>query len=140
MGSGIRDRLGVDSGWPAPGKDEILASISLPPPKPNSRSTYHKILDREAWTHAVASAAIVLEMDGEISKSVRIVLGGVAPIRWRLEKVEAMFWRASGSRWNWLLALAKPLSKVRTLWPKNAYKVPLTKALVRPMVWLVQRA
>ena len=75
-------------------------------------------------------------MDGEISKSVRIVLGGVAPIRWRLEKVEAMFWRASGSRWNWLLALAKPLSKVRTLWPKNAYKVPLTKALVRPMVWL----
>jgi hypothetical protein len=29
------------------GKDEILASISLPPPKPNSRSTYHKILDRE---------------------------------------------------------------------------------------------
>lgn len=27
-------------------KDEILASISLPPPKPNSRSTYHKILDR----------------------------------------------------------------------------------------------
>ena len=29
------------------GKDEILASISLPPPKPNSRSTYYKTLDRE---------------------------------------------------------------------------------------------
>jgi hypothetical protein len=29
------------------GKDEILASISLPPPRPNSRSTYHKILDHE---------------------------------------------------------------------------------------------
>ena len=30
-----------------------------------SRSNYQQILDREAWTHAVASAAIVLEMDGE---------------------------------------------------------------------------
>jgi CO/xanthine dehydrogenase FAD-binding subunit len=71
------------------GKDEILASISLPPPKPNSRSTYHKILDREAWTHAVATA-IVLEMDGETSKGARIVLGGVAPTLRRLEKVGAM--------------------------------------------------
>jgi xanthine dehydrogenase YagS FAD-binding subunit len=38
----------------------------------------------------VASAAIVLEMDGETSKSARIVLGGVGPIPWRLERVQAM--------------------------------------------------
>jgi xanthine dehydrogenase YagS FAD-binding subunit len=30
------------------GKNEILASILLPPQKPNSRSIYQKILDREA--------------------------------------------------------------------------------------------
>jgi CO/xanthine dehydrogenase FAD-binding subunit len=29
-------------------------------------------------------------MDGETSKSARIVSGGVAPTPWRLEKVEAM--------------------------------------------------
>lgn len=46
------------------------------------------------------------------------VLGGVAPIRlgWREWR---RCWPASGSRRNWLPALAKPLSKVRTLWPKT---------------------
>jgi CO/xanthine dehydrogenase FAD-binding subunit len=48
------------------------------------------VLDREAWTHAVVSAAIVLEMDQQIWRSARIVLGGAAPIRWRLPNVEAM--------------------------------------------------
>ena len=37
--------------------------MQLPAPRPGTRSTYHKVLDREAWTHAVVSAAIVLEMD-----------------------------------------------------------------------------
>jgi CO/xanthine dehydrogenase FAD-binding subunit len=88
----------------------------LPPPKPNSRSTYHKILDREAWTHAVAGAAIVLEMDGETSKNARIVLGGVEPIPCRLERVETMLASPADHAGT---ALAKPQSKVRTLWPKT---------------------
>ena len=41
-------------------EDEVLAAIALPAPRPGARSTYHKVLDREAWTHAVVSAAIVL--------------------------------------------------------------------------------
>src|SRR5437016_13491349 len=58
-------------------------------------STYHKVLDREAWTHAVVSAAVVLEMDRGICRSARIVLGGVAPIPWRLPEVEALLDRKS---------------------------------------------
>src|SRR5580700_8274665 len=65
--------------------DEVLASVQIPAPRPGTRSTYHKILDREAWTHAVVSAAIVLEMDKDTCRSARIVLGGVAPIPWRVE-------------------------------------------------------
>ena len=49
---------------------------------------YHKVLDREAWTHAVVSAAVVLEMDGDVCRGARVVLGGVAPIPWRLPEVE----------------------------------------------------
>src|SRR5277367_5071847 len=57
------------------GKDEILSAIQLPAPRPGTRSTYHKVLDREAWTHAVVSAAIVLEMDQQqICRSAHIVL------------------------------------------------------------------
>ena len=45
-------------------------------------------MDREAWTHAVVSAAVVLEMDSDVVRSARVVLGGVAPIPWRLPEVE----------------------------------------------------
>jgi xanthine dehydrogenase YagS FAD-binding subunit len=84
------------------GKDEILAAIQLPAARPGVRGTYHKVLDREAWTHAVVSAAIVLEMDQQICRSARVVLGGVAPIPWRLPKVEAMLaGQPSRARIHW---------------------------------------
>jgi xanthine dehydrogenase YagS FAD-binding subunit len=110
--------------------DEALAEIQVPVTRMGTRSTYHKIMDREAWTHAVVSAAIVLEMDKQVCRSARVVLGGVAPIPWRLPKVEQML---TGQRINEALAAkaaetalegAKPLAK-------NAYKVPLTKGVVR---------
>src|SRR5213596_2511315 len=67
--------------------DDALAEVQEPGLRAGTRSTYHKIIDREAWTHAVVSAAIVLEMDKQVCRSARIVLGGVAPIPWRLAKV-----------------------------------------------------
>ena len=110
--------------------DEVLVEVQVPALRAGVRSTYHKIMDREAWTHAVVSAAIVLEIDNQVCRSARIVLGGVAPIPWRLPKVEQML---VGERITEALALkaaeaalegAKPLAK-------NAYKVPLTKGVVR---------
>ena len=110
--------------------DEALAEIQVPATRMGTRSTYHKIMDREAWTHAVVSAAIVLEMDKQVCRSARVVLGGVAPIPWRLPKVEQML---AGQRINEALAAkaaeaglegAKPLAR-------NAYKVPLTKGVIR---------
>jgi xanthine dehydrogenase YagS FAD-binding subunit len=115
---------------------EVLASVQVPPPKNNLRSGYHKVLDREAWTHAVVSAAVALEMDGPVCRRARIVLGGVAPIPWGLPKVDAML---AGQRITPELAAragelalegANPLAK-------NAYKVPLTKAVVRRTILAV---
>jgi xanthine dehydrogenase YagS FAD-binding subunit len=110
--------------------DEVLAGIQLPPAHPGRRSTYNKVLDREAWTHAVISAAVALDMDNEICRRARVVLGGVAPIPWRLPKVESLL---IGQRITPELAAkagdeaivgAQKLSK-------NGYKLPMTKALVR---------
>src|SRR5207247_10355753 len=69
---------------------EVLAEIMLPRRGTGARSTYHKVLDREAWTHAVVSAAVVLDMDKDVCRSARMVLGGVAPIPWRLPEVEKL--------------------------------------------------
>ena len=108
---------------------EVLASITLPAAVKERRSTYHKVMDREAWTHAVVSAAIVLDMDRDLCRGARVVLGGVAPIPWRLPEVEKAL---AGQRITKELAAkagelavagARPLAK-------NGYKVPLTRAMV----------
>ena len=110
--------------------DEVLTAITLPAARPNLRSAYHKVLDREAWTHAVVSAAVVLDMDKQTCRSARIVLGGVAPIPWRLQKVEAML---AGQRITPELAAQAGEAAVEGARPlaKNKYKVPLTKAVVK---------
>jgi xanthine dehydrogenase YagS FAD-binding subunit len=112
------------------GKQELLASVHLPRAAKGTRSTYHKVLDREAWTHAVVSVAAVLEMDREVCKRARIVMGGVAPIPWRLEKVEAL---VTGQRITPELAAKAGEAAVEGANPlaKNGYKVPLTRAVVR---------
>ena len=109
--------------------NEVLADISVPAAR-GLRSTYAKVLDREAWTHAVVSVAVALEMDGERVRRAGIVLGGVAPTPWRLPAVEELL---TGQRLTETLTTeggqlavegAQPLSK-------NGYKVTLTENLVR---------
>ena len=109
--------------------DEVLSAIEVPATRPGTRSTYHKIMDREAWTHAVVSAAVVLEMDNGVCRSARIVLGGVAPIPWRVEGAERVL---AGQRITPELAAKAGEAAVAGAAPlaKNAYKVPLTRATI----------
>jgi len=115
---------------------EILESIEIPLPRaatlqgPQRRSTYHKIMDREAWTHAIVSAAIVLDVDNGVCRSARVVLGGVAPVPWRLPEVEKLL---TGKRLTPELAAQAGDASVagaRAL-AKNAYKIPMTRAMVQ---------
>jgi xanthine dehydrogenase YagS FAD-binding subunit len=120
--------------------DELLASIELPEARPGTRSTYHKVMDREAWTHAIVSAAIVLEMDHELCRSARIVLGGVAPIPWRVPEAERLL---AGQRVTPELAAKVAEVAVAGANPlaKNKYKVPLTREIVqRNVLGLATRA
>jgi xanthine dehydrogenase YagS FAD-binding subunit len=121
-------------------EDELLASIHLPAPRPGRHSTYHKAMDREAWTHAVVSAAIVLDMDNDVCRSARIVLGGVAPIPWRVPDAEKLL---VGQRITPDLAAKAAETTIAGANPlaKNGYKVPLTKAIVQRTTFaLAQRA
>jgi xanthine dehydrogenase YagS FAD-binding subunit len=109
---------------------EILAEVVLPRRGAASiRSTYHKILDREAWTHAVVSAAVVMDMDQGICRRARVVLGGVAPIPWRLPEVERML---TGQRVTPELAARAGDAAVNGARPlaRNGYKVPMVRAMV----------
>jgi len=119
--------------------DEVLISIGLPPTGSGIRSGYHKVMDRETWTHAVASAAVVLDMDGDTCQSARIVLGGVAPIPWRVPAAEQLL---VGERVTAELADAVGVAAIAGAQPlaKNAYKVPLTRRLVERTVLAVAEA
>ena len=109
--------------------NEILADVTVPAAS-GLRSTYGKVLDREAWTHAVVSVALALQMDGDRVRRAGVVLGGVAPIPWRVAPVEELL---AGQQVTEALAAeagrlavdgARPLSK-------NRYKIPLVENLVR---------
>lgn len=113
--------------------NEVLASVSLPTRRQGTRSAYHKVMDREAWTHAVVSAAVVLEMQSDVCQEARIVCGGVAPIPWRVPEAEKLL---AGQRITPELAAKAAEAALAGARPlgKNAYKVPLTKSVIERTV------
>ncbi|ETX04854.1 MAG: hypothetical protein ETSY2_26375 [Candidatus Entotheonella gemina] len=108
---------------------ELLIGVRIPAPGAGVVSTYLKVTDREAWTHAEVSAAVVLNLDGGIIRTASVVLGGVAPIPWRLTDVETFLRGQSlsaavaGQAGELATANAQPLAK-------NGHKLPMTSAVV----------
>jgi xanthine dehydrogenase YagS FAD-binding subunit len=114
-------------------ENEVLASVVVPRATAGMRSRYVKVMDREAWTHALVSAAAVVHLDGDLCRQARIVLGGVAPIPWRLIEVEQLL---TGQRLTSALAAAAGRAAVSGARPlaKNGYKVAIAEAVVRRIV------
>ncbi|HET8783362.1 MAG TPA: xanthine dehydrogenase family protein subunit M [Pyrinomonadaceae bacterium] len=114
--------------------DEIITEIYVPASPLASTSTYLKFKERESLDFALASVAAAVQLaPNKTVRAARIVLGGVAPIPWRVSDAEKYL---VGKQLNAdvlaeagkiALAEAKPLEK-------NAYKVPLTQTLVRRAV------
>jgi xanthine dehydrogenase YagS FAD-binding subunit len=109
--------------------DEVLVSVDVPPPSPYLRSTYRKVMDRETWTHALASVAMVLDIQAGVCRDGHIVLGGVAPVPWSVPEAARLL---VGQRVGPDLAARVAAAAVADARPlaKNAYKVPLTRGLV----------
>ena len=109
---------------------EIVTELELPP-RTGARSIYSKVTDREAWTHAVVSAAVVLTLDDDgVCRSAGVALGGVAPIPWRVEPVERLL---VGARISPELAAAAGTVSVEgaRVLARNRYKVPLVSETLR---------
>jgi xanthine dehydrogenase YagS FAD-binding subunit len=108
---------------------ELLTGVRIPTPAAGVVSTYLKITDREAWTHAEVSVAVVLHVDGDRIRTASVVLGGVAPIPWRLTEVEnflsgtSLSAAVAGQAGALAIANARPLAK-------NGHKLPMTSAAV----------
>ena len=68
--------------------DELILRIRVPTTPLGKASTYLKVRDRESYAFAVTSAAVALEMDGNLVRAARIAVGGVATRPWRAHTAE----------------------------------------------------
>lgn len=116
---------------------ELITAIELGVPAP--KSAYLKVRERESYEYATVSAAVALDIDGEVIRRARVALGSVAMRPWRLDEAER---RLAGQRLDSLavadavragFADARPLSG-------NAYKVTLARNAVLRAVELAAEA
>ncbi|MBI3967590.1 MAG: FAD binding domain-containing protein [Chloroflexi bacterium] len=110
--------------------DELVLSIGLPRPPDGTRSTYLKAMDRKVWAFALVGVAAVARVAGGRIEDARLVLGGVAPIPWRVQAAERELVGAKPSTDLFGRAAEVALKDAQPL-RHNAYKLSLTKALIR---------
>ena len=113
---------------------ELILSIDLT--ATSSRGTFYKAMDRKTWAFALISvAASVTVTEGNISEA-RVVLGGVAPVPWRVEEAEQALIGSTVNSASIDRAVEAALSNAQPL-EHNGYKVPLAKSLMRQALRLV---
>jgi xanthine dehydrogenase YagS FAD-binding subunit len=111
--------------------DEIITEVTVPASKFAANSTYLKFKERDSMDFAMSAvaAAVALGPNKTVADA-RIVLGGVAPIPWRVPKAESALTGKTLSQ-ELLAEVAKVALQGAEPLAKNAYKIPLTQTLVR---------
>jgi len=67
---------------------EVITAFHIPPGAWTRRSLYLKVRNRASYEFAMASAAVALDLDGDVVRSARIGLGGMAYRPWRSTEAE----------------------------------------------------
>ncbi len=113
---------------------ELITFIDIPVTPWTRRSRYIKIRDRQSYQFALASAAVALDLDGDVVREARIALGGVATIPWRAREAEAVL---QGKPLTESLAAEAASAAFAAAHPRahNAFKLQLgQQALVRALL------
>ena len=108
-------------------KGQFLKSIWVPAPKPGQRAAYVKLKERATWDFALVSAAVAgVVGDGAFSE-IAVVMGGVAPVPWRLRKAEDALRGKAVSKAAIRQAADEALKDAVPL-RENGYKIDLVRA------------
>ena len=120
----------LDALGPVGGDVTILTELQVPDAPAGSRAVYMKEMVRETFDFALSSVAAMLTMKNGLVQDARIVLGGVAPVPYRALKAEEAL---RGKRLDEATAAAAGVAATDGARPmtRNAYKVPLTQAVVK---------
>jgi xanthine dehydrogenase YagS FAD-binding subunit len=109
---------------------EFLVEVLIPEPHRDTYGVYLKERPRQTWDFALASVAILTQINNRVCRDARIILGGVAPYPYRASEAEELL-RGNGIEGEAAVRASEAaVSGARPL-RMNRYKVPLTRALVR---------
>jgi xanthine dehydrogenase YagS FAD-binding subunit len=103
---------------------ELITSVEIPPLPFASNSTYIKVRDRSSYEFALTSAAVALEVNGDIISAARIALGGVGTKPWRSKDAEQSLTGKKASAETYKAAADIAL-KDATKYKYNAFKTEL---------------
>jgi len=73
------------------GKQEIVESINVPPPQPNTGTSYLTLSARGQVDCTAVGVAVKLTMDGNICKDAKVAVGACAPTPLRILEAEECF-------------------------------------------------
>ncbi len=108
---------------------ELITAVTLPPAPAGARSTYRKVRDRASYAFALVSLAAELEMEGDVVKSVRLALGGLAHKPWRARAAEAALVARPASPAAFRAAAEQELAAARGL-RDNVFKIELATRVI----------
>jgi len=109
--------------------NELVKEIRIPPPKKGAKSTYFKFKERGTWDFAVVSVAVNGIISGGVFNDIKIIMGGVAPIPWRLDKAEKLIKGKNATEEIVRNAIETAMADAKPL-AENAYKVELAEVIV----------
>ncbi|MFF1495324.1 FAD binding domain-containing protein [Streptomyces sp. NPDC058304] len=107
---------------------EIITAVILPAAAPGAVSLYRKARERASYAFALASVAVVLDLDDGRVRRVALAFGGLAHRPWRATTAEARLTGAVPHPDAVRAAVEAELAQARPL-RDNAYKIPLARNL-----------
>jgi xanthine dehydrogenase YagS FAD-binding subunit len=120
------------------GAGEIITHVTLPAPAQNAKSHYLKRRDRASYEFALASAAVIVELDGRKIRKAQVAMGGVGTIPWRSPEAEHELAGAEASERNFRKAAEAALHGAKGH-KDNSFKIELAKrTLVRALQTVTQ--
>jgi len=105
---------------------DLITHVTLPPPIAGSKQVYLKLRDRASYEFALASAAVVITLEGGNVSQARIALGGVGTKPWRSPEAEAALVGQPANQANFRKAAEAALRDAKPQ-SENKFKIELAK-------------
>ena len=108
---------------------DLITHVTLAAPLAGAKSHYLKLRDRASYEFALASAAVVVKVDGGHITHARVVLGGVGTRPWRSPEAEAALHGKPANEATFTRAAMAAMHGAKAH-SENGYKMELAKRCV----------